>query len=256
MGLFENPLGDYSLINQVGCKEHRELAREAVRKSLVLLKNGKPGKPPVLPLPKNAYKILVAGTHAHNLENQCGGWTIEWQGVSGNNWTAGTTILNAIKATVDKSTKVTYRKTPGPNFFKKNNFDYAIVVVGEVPYAETRGDSQNLTIPDPGPKTIQNVCKAIKCVVVVISGRPVVIEPYLATMGALVAAWLPGSEGQGVADVLFGDYGFTGKLARTWFKIPDQLPMNYGDPNYDPLFPFGFGLETKPTTQHNIRHEL
>ena len=112
------------------------------------------------------------------------------------------------------------------------------------------------TIPDPGPKTIQNICKAIKCVVVVISGRPVVIEPYLATMDALVAAWLPGSEGQGVADVLFGDYGFTGKLARTWFKRPDQLPMNYGDPNYDPLFPFGFGLETKPTTQYNIRHEL
>ncbi|XP_022743112.1 uncharacterized protein LOC111294094 isoform X2 [Durio zibethinus] len=255
-GLFENPLVDYSLINKVGCMKHRTLAREAVRKSLVLLKNGKPGKPPVLPLPKNANKILVAGTHSHNLGYQCGGWTIEWQGVSGNNWTAGTTILNAIKATVDKSTQVTYRKNPGKNFFKKNNFDYAIVVVGEVPYAETRGDSQNLTIPDPGPNIIQNACKAIKCVVVLISGRPVVIEPYLDTMDALVAAWLPGSEGQGVSDVLFGDYGFTGKLARTWFKRPDQLPMNHGDPNYDPLFPFGFGLETKPTTQHNKRIEL
>ncbi|XVE60448.1 hypothetical protein DITRI_Ditri05aG0129300 [Diplodiscus trichospermus] len=256
MGLFENPLGDYSLVDQVGCKKHRELAREAVRKSLVLLKNGKPGKPPVLPLPKNANKILVAGTHAHNLGYQCGGWTVQWQGVSGNNWTAGTTILNAIKATVDKSTKVTYRKAPGQNFFMKNNFDYAIVMVGEVPYAETRGDSQNLTIPHPGPKTIQNVCKSIKCVVVLISGRPVVIEPYLSAMDALVAAWLPGSEGQGVADVLFGDYGFTGKLARTWFKRVDQLPMNYGDPNYDPSFPFGFGLETKPIKEQSTRHEL
>ena len=129
------------------------------------------------------------------------------------------------------------------------------MVVGEVPYAETKGDSQNLTIPHPGPKIIRNVCKAIKCVVVLISGRPIVIEPYLAKMDALVAAWLPGSEGQGVADVLFGDYGFTGKLARTWFKRLDQLPMNYGDPNYDPLFPFGFGLETKPARRHR-HHEL
>ncbi|XVF64730.1 hypothetical protein PTKIN_Ptkin09bG0190700 [Pterospermum kingtungense] len=249
MGLFENPLGDYSLVDQVGCKHHRELAREAVRKSLVLLKNGKPGNPPVLPLPKNANKILVAGTHAHNLGYQCGGWTIQWQGVSGNNWTAGTTILNAIKNTINKNTKVTYGKAPGETFFMKNNFDYAIVVVGEVPYTETRGDSQNLTIPHPGPSTIQNVCMAIKCVVIVISGRPVVIEPYLDTMDALVAAWLPGSEGQGVADVLFGDYEFTGKLARTWFERVDQLPMNQGDPNYDPLFPFGFGLETQRTTQ-------
>ena len=74
------------------------------------------------------------------------------------------------------------------------------------------------------------------------------IQPYLSSMDALVAAWLPGSEGQGVADVLFGDYGFTGKLSRTWFKSVDQLPMNVGDEHYDPLFPFGFGLTTKPTT--------
>lgn len=162
---------------------------------------------------------------------------------------AGTTILNAIKNSIDKTTQLTYRKTPGKNFFRQNNFDYGIVVVGEYPYAETRGDSLNLNIPQPGPSTIQNVCKAIKCVVVVISGRPVVIEPYLDSMDALVAAWLPGSEGQGVVDVLFGDYEFTGKLARTWFKRVDQLPMNQGDPNYDPLFPFGFGLQTEPTIQ-------
>lgn len=105
----------------------------------------------------------------------------------------------------------------------------------------------DLTISDPGPSTIKNVCGAVKCVVVVISGRPVVIEPYVSSIEALVAAWLPGTEGQGVADVLFGDYGFSGKLARTWFKSVDQLPMNVGDPHYDPLFPFGFGLTTKPS---------
>lgn len=89
----------------------------------------------------------------------------------------------------------------------------------------------------------------MKCVVVIISGRPLVIEPYLPSMDALVAAWLPGTEGQGVADVLFGDYGFTGKLSRTWFKSENQLPMNFGDVHYDPLFPLGFGLTTKATTR-------
>ncbi|KAI3791637.1 hypothetical protein L2E82_05496 [Cichorium intybus] len=134
-------------------------------------------------------KILVSGSHAANIGNQCGGWTIEWHGQS-----------------------------------------------------ETVGDSLNLIVPEPGPTMIMNVCGAVKCVVVLISGRPVVIEPYVSKMDALVAAWLPGTEGQGVADVLFGDYGFMGKLARTWFKTVDQLPMNVGDPHYDPLYPFGYGL--------------
>ncbi|KAJ0014933.1 hypothetical protein Pint_20093 [Pistacia integerrima] len=246
-GLFENPLADDSLVDQLGSQEHRELAREAVRKSLVLLKNGESADRPLLPLPKKASKILVAGTHADNLGYQCGGWTIEWQGLSGNNMTSGTTILTAIKNTIDQQTEVIFEENPDANFVKSNNFSYAIVVVGEHPNAETKGDSMNLTIPDPGPSTITNVCGAVKCVVVLISGRPVVLEPYVSSMDALVAAWLPGSEGQGVSDVLFGDYGFTGKLPRTWFKTVDQLPMNVGDEHYDPLFPFGFGLATKPT---------
>lgn len=247
MGLFENPLADNSLVDELGSQEHRELAREAVRKSLVLLKNGESAAKPLLPLPKKATKILVAGSHADNLGYQCGGWTIEWQGLGGNNLTSGTTILTAIKNTVDPSTEVVYKENPDADFVKSNNFSYAIVVVGEPPYAETFGDSLNLTISEPGPSTIKNVCGTVKCVTVIISGRPVVIQPYVSLMDALVAAWLPGSEGQGVADVLFGDYGFTGTLSRTWFKTVDQLPMNIGDKHYDPLFPFGFGLTTKPT---------
>ncbi|XP_030503953.2 uncharacterized protein LOC115719163 [Cannabis sativa] len=247
MGLFEYPLADQSLVHELGSQAHRELAREAVRKSLVLLKNGKYGEKPLLPLPKKSSKILIAGTHADNLGYQCGGWTIEWQGVSGNNVTSGTTILTAIKKTIDPTTKVVFKENPDTDFVKSNEFDYAIVVVGETPYAETFGDSLNLTIPQPGPSIITNVCGSIKCVVVVISGRPVVIQPYISSIDALVAAWLPGTEGQGVADVLFGDYGFTGKLSRTWFKTVDQLPMNIGDPHYDPLFSLGFGLATKPT---------
>ncbi|WVZ13812.1 hypothetical protein V8G54_011378 [Vigna mungo] len=245
-GLFENPLADYNLVHHLGKKKHRRLAREAVRKSLVLLKNGENPKQPVLPLPKRSSKVLVAGSHADNLGYQCGGWTIEWQGVTGNNVTTGTTILSAIKNTVDKDTEVVYKENPDLDYVKSNNFSYAIVVVGEKPYAETKGDSLNLTISAPGPETIKNVCGGVKCVTVIISGRPVVIEPYVEKIDALVAAWLPGTEGNGVTDVLFGDYGFRGKLPRTWFKNVDQLPMNVGDSHYDPLFPFGFGLKTKP----------
>uniref|UniRef100_A0ACD5W3A1 Uncharacterized protein n=1 Tax=Avena sativa TaxID=4498 RepID=A0ACD5W3A1_AVESA len=241
MGLFENPLADLSFADQLGKKEHRELAREAVRKSLVLLKNGNTPDQQFLPLPKKAKRILVAGSHASNLGYQCGGWSIEWMGGSGD-ITAGTTILDAIKSTVGESTPVVYSENPDDSFMKNNDFSFAIVVVGETPYAETLGDNTDLTILDPGPDTIRNVCLRVKCAVVIVSGRPVVIEPYLPLMEALVAAWLPGTEGQGVADVLFGDYGFTGKLSRTWFKSVDQLPMNVGDPHYDPLFPFGFGL--------------
>ncbi|KAJ9559112.1 hypothetical protein OSB04_013726 [Centaurea solstitialis] len=254
MGLFETPLADYSMAKYLGCQEHRDLAREAVRKTLVLLKNGKDSMQPLLPLPKKTSKILVAGSHANNIGYQCGGWTIEWQGLSGNvtdgmdiEITESTTILSAVKSTVDPSTKVVYNENPNNDFLKSNTFDYAIVVVGEPPYAETFGDSSNLTIPEPGLNTIKNVCSSVKCVVVLITGRPVVVQPFVDTIDALVAAWLPGTEGQGVTDVLFGDYGFTGKLARTWFKSVDQLPMNVGDPHYDPLYPFGFGLTTTPT---------
>lgn len=247
MGLFEEPLADLSFANQLGSKEHRELAREAVRKSLVLLKNGKnKGDKPLLPLPKETGKILVAGGHADNLGYQCGGWTITWQGLNGNDLTVGTTILTAVKNTVAPTTQVVYNANPDANFVKSGKFDYAIVVVGEPPYAEMFGDSTNLTISEPGPSTIANVCGSVKCVVVVVSGRPVVMQPYVSKIDALVAAWLPGTEGQGVADALFGDYGFTGKLARTWFKSVKQLPMNVGDKYYDPLYPFGYGLTTKP----------
>nr|XP_043607764.1 beta-glucosidase BoGH3B-like [Erigeron canadensis] len=250
MGLFEDPMADVTMAKYLGSQEHRDLAREAVRKSLVLLKNGKTPNDPLLPLPKKSTKILVSGTHANDIGNQCGGWTIEWHGLSGN-ITAGTTILSAIKNTVDPTTEVVFEENPTPEFIKSNNFSYAIVVTGELPYSETQGDSLNLTIPAPGPDTITNVCGSVKCVVVLISGRPLVIEPYVSRMDALVAAWLPGSEGQGVADVLYGDYGFTGKLARTWFKTVDQLPMNIGDLHYDPLYPFGYGLSTKPVKEVN-----
>ncbi|CAI0388396.1 unnamed protein product [Linum tenue] len=245
MGLFENPYADVEMGSQLGSEEHRELAREAVRKSLVLLKNDDTGRRgPSLPLPKYGAKILVAGTHANNLGYQCGGWTMQWQGQSGNNITQGTTILSAIASTVDPSTEVLYSVDPSAELIELGNFSHAIVVVGEVPYAEFDGDNGNLTIPEPGLTTISNVCdRVVSCVVVLVSGRPLVLEPHLLSkIHALVAAWLPGTEGQGVADLLFGDWPFTGRLPRTWFKRVVLLPINVGDRNYLPLFPFGFGL--------------
>nr|CAB3498205.1 unnamed protein product [Digitaria exilis] len=117
-----------------------------------------------------------------------------------------------------KITQVVYSEEPDSSVLSAGEYDYAVVAVGEAPYAEAAGDNLNLTIPVPGPSVIQSVCKVTKCVVIVVSGRPLVVEPYLGAMDALVAAWLPGTEGQGVADVLFGDYGFTGRLPLTWFR--------------------------------------
>ncbi|KAG9457643.1 hypothetical protein H6P81_002151 [Aristolochia fimbriata] len=244
-GVFDHPFADRSLFPFIGCEEHRELAREAVRKSLVLLKNGKRAEEPLLPLSKNAPKILVAGTHADNIGYQCGGWTITWAGLSGD-ITPGTSILQGIKNAVSKETHVVFEENPDESFWEENRDVFcAIVVVGEEPYVETKGDDKELRIPLGGAEIIQRVCnKASKCLVIIVSGRPLVIEPYIDAMDALVAAWLPGSEaGKGIADVIFGDHDFQGKLPRTWFRRVDQLPMNVGDSEYDPLFPFGFGLQ-------------
>lgn len=144
---------------------------------------------------------------------------------------------------VSVSTEVVYSRRARMSLIKDKGFKYAIVVVGEPPYAESYGDNTNLTIPLQGTHTITNTCRYVKCVVVIMSGRPLLIEPHLHIMDALVAAWLPGTEaGLGIADVLFGSYDFTGKLSRTWFRNINQLPMNIGDKHYDPLFSFGFGL--------------
>ncbi|GAB4824499.1 hypothetical protein Ancab_007375 [Ancistrocladus abbreviatus] len=242
-GLFELPFSDRTLLNTVGCKLHRELAREAVRKSLVLLKNGKDPNYPFLPLDRNAKKILVAGTHADNLGFQCGGWTSDWNGKSGR-ITIGTTILDAVKATAGDQTEVIYEQVPSHETLSKEDLSFAIVAVGESPYAETIGDNSELTIPFNGADIISSVADKIPTLVILISGRPLVLEPWLLKkMDALVAAWLPGSEGDGITDVLFGDYEFEGRLPVTWFRSVDQLPVHAAGNSYNPVFPFGFGLK-------------
>ncbi|XP_010426159.1 PREDICTED: uncharacterized protein LOC104711172 [Camelina sativa] len=241
-GLFEHPLTDRSLLSTVGCLEHREIARESVRKSLVLLKNGKESEKPFLPLDRNAKRILVTGTHADDLGYQCGGWTKAWFGLSGR-ITIGTTLLDAIKEVVGKNTEVIYEKTPSEETLASGQgFSYAIVAVGEPPYAETLGDNSELTVPLNGNDIITAVAEKIPTLVVLFSGRPLVLEPLvLEKTEALVAAWLPGTEGKGMTDVIFGDYDFEGKLPVSWFRSVDQLPLT-ADANSNPLFPLGFGL--------------
>ncbi len=238
MGLMDSNrsrLADRSLHGSFGSAEHRQVARQCVRESLVLLKNDNK----TLPVSRTASRIHVAGKSADDIGNQCGGWTIEWQGASGNVTTGGTTILAAIRAAVSPNTKVTFSQDGSG----AAGADIGIVVVGETPYAEMNGDTSDLHLAAEDVNAIMNVKKAgVPVAVVLISGRPMIITNLLSQMDAFVAAWLPGTEGQGVADVLFGEYKPTGKLSYSWPRSMEQIPINVGDAGYDPLFPFGYGL--------------
>jgi beta-glucosidase len=233
MGLFDASRTRPGL-EVIGAREHRELAREAVQKSLVLLEN----KGDVLPLSKTMKRLHLAGKSADDLGNQCGGWTIDWQGTSGP-VTVGTTIKQAVERTVTPATKVTFsRDGKGAE-----GADLVLVVVGERPYAEGNGDSKELSLDKEDLRVIDNAkASGAKVVLVLISGRPLLLGEVQNRVDAIVAAWLPGSEGQGVADVLFGDAAPTGKLGHSWPKSVAQLPLNFGDANYEPLYPYGFGL--------------
>ncbi len=211
-GLFDRPQVRPEGLSVIGSDQHRTLAREAVRKSQVLLKN----ENSLLPLSISLHKIIVAGSAADNLGRQAGGWTTEWQGIDGNNGIVGTTILKAIKNSVSKNTEVEYNKL-GDFSFADNLADVGIVVVGEKPYAEGWGDNAN---PSLGPEDLAAIAKtkakSKKIVVVIISGRPLDIASYSKNWDSIVASWLPGSEGEGVTDVLFGRYPFTGILPVKW----------------------------------------
>jgi beta-glucosidase len=254
LGLFEHPFTDRTHIDEIGSSQHRALARRAVAASQVLLRNEhrtlplRPGRP-----------VYVAGSDADSIGSQAGGWTLTWQGGT-TNVIPGTTILGGIRA-ANGSGPVTYSadaSTPVPAGAT------GIVVVGETPYAEGYGDvggpgwaydpadagvprpSQTMQLSTADRTAIDRVCAAAAdCVVIVVSGRPLIIDPaQLSRTDALVAAWLPGSEGEGVADPLFGQTPYTGTLPVTWPRTLAQEPINVGDATYDPLFPFGWGLRT------------
>ena len=253
LGLFEEPFASDDNLDEVGSAEHRALAREAVATSQVLLKNDRD----VLPLDPEG-DIYVAGRNADNIGNQAGGWTTQWQGVSGDDL-VGTTILEGIRE-VAPDANITFSADASAPM---DGADVGVVVVGETPYAEGFGDiggpewpwgdpelqeEKSLSLLPGDRAVVDQVCGAIEtCIVLIVSGRPQVITDQLGEMDALVASWLPGSEGAGIADVLFGRVGFSGRLPVTWPRSEDQVPINVGDRNYDPLYPYGWGLATQAT---------
>ena len=242
-GLFDKPSpanrplsADRSLI---GKAEHREVAAQAVRESLVLLKN----KDKTLPLSATK-RILVAGDGADNIGKQSGGWSITWQGTNNTNddFPGGSSIYDGIKAHVENGGGDVELSVDG-SFETKP--DVAIVVFGEEPYAEGHGDRETLIYQHGSKKDLALLEKlksqGIPVVSVFISGRPMWVNAELNASDAFVAAWLPGSEGAAVADVLFGKHDFKGKLSFSWPSEPQQI-VNKGDETYEPLLPYGFGL--------------
>jgi beta-glucosidase len=227
---------DPQLQKAFGSAEHRAVARQAVRESLVLLKN----ENHVLPLSSELKRIHVAGRGADDLGMQCGGWTISWQGKAGEVTEGGTTILAALRQRVGTNTKVTVSRDGSG----AAGASVGVVVIGEPPYAEGKGDRTDLTLSKEDTAAVANMKAAgIPVVVVVLSGRPVILGDVANQADAMVAAWLPGTEGNGVTDVLFGDAKPTGKLSFTWPRSMDQIPRGHAkEPTKDALFPLGFGL--------------
>ncbi|GGS96165.1 glycoside hydrolase family 3 protein [Streptomyces cinerochromogenes] len=235
LGLFEHPYADTRGAAAIGSPDHRKTARRAAAESQVLLKNAGG----VLPL-KKSEKVYVAGSNADDIGNQTGGWTLTWQGASGNT-VPGTTILQGLRKA---GGNVTYSKDASA---PTGGYDVGVVVVGETPYAEGVGDVGNghdLNLSAADRAAVDTVCAAMRCAVLIVSGRPQLIGDRLDEIDALVASWLPGTEGEGVADVLYGRRPFTGQLPVTWPRSASQLPINVGDPAYDPQFPYGWGLTT------------
>jgi beta-glucosidase len=236
LGLFEEPFADRRLAASVGSAEHREVARECVRKSLVLLKNTGPR----LPLPKKLRRLHVAGKAAADIGIQCGGWTLDWQGRAGLPLSGGTTILAAVRRSVAPGTEVTYSASAA----EARGADVALVVIGELPYAEMKGDRADLHLAAEDAALVREIKTAgVPVITVLISGRPLILEGAFEASDTFLAAWLPGTEGEGVADVLFGDYKPTGKLPCPWPASMDGLvsaPAAATRPT--PQFDYGFGL--------------
>jgi beta-glucosidase len=231
LGLFDRPFGDPDLQEAIGSEEHRHLARQAVRESLVLLRN----EGDTIPLSRDLELLYVAGPKADSTGSQSGGWTVTWQG-SNDRLQPGTTILEGIGALAGTGTAVHYHASG--EF--EGVADAGIVVVGEDPYAEGVGDTGDLRLSSTDVQLIERMREhSRRLVVILLSGRPLIITGQLPLADAWLAAWLPGTEGGGVADVLFGDCLCTGKLPYAWPRSMDQIPRREGE---DPLFPLGHGL--------------
>src|SRR5882762_1169219 len=241
MGVFDESAPDKRLNTYlpIGTPGHRAVARQAVRESLVLLKNDG-----VLPIKPNAI-VLITGDGADNIAMQTGGWTLSWQGADNgpNDFPGATSIYGGLRAQIDAAGGQALLSPDGTSAQKA---DVAIVVFGETPYAEFMGDQRDAALHHDNVESLELIRKlkaqGIPVVAVMLSGRALYVNPQINAADAFVEAWLPGSEGGGVADVLTGKYDFTAKLSFSWPKDPDQTPLNFGDATYDPQFAFGFGL--------------
>jgi beta-glucosidase len=249
MGLLDgsNRLVDRSLTAKVGSAEHRAVARRAVAASIVVLKNDAG----TLPLAKDVAGVALGGKTGDDVGNQCGGWTVTWQGKSGA-VTTGTTVRQALEAVV-----------PGRVFYALDGSatgggaaTVGVAVIGETPYSEGCGDiptpvggnsctsrPTTLALDAADVQVVQKMKQAgLRTVVVLVTGRPLIIDTILPFADAIVVAWLPGTEAAGIADVLFGDVKPTGKLPHSWPRSMAQIPINFGDADYDPLYPYAYGL--------------
>jgi beta-glucosidase len=206
----------------------------------------------ILPLAKDTPVIFVAGEGANDIGLQSGGWTLEWQGKTGND-NQGTTILSGIRALAGSNTRIEFNRDADFSEFNDADgnplvADIGIVVLAEKPYAEGVGDRADLSLSDGEVRLLENTKKQSRSIIVILlSGRPRLITEQLPMADAWVAAWWPGTEGAGIADVLFGDYPFTGKTAFSWPRTNEQLPINVNNTMDKtgcdaPLFPFGYGL--------------
>jgi beta-glucosidase len=241
MGVFDEPAPNKrpNTFKPIGTSGHRAVARQAVRESLVLLKNNG-----VLPIKPNA-TVLIAGDGADNVAMQAGGWTLSWQGADNgpNDFPGATSIYAGLKAQIDAAGGQALFSPDGTTAQKA---DVAIVVFGESPYAEFMGDQRDVALHHDNVESLELIKKikaqGIPVIAVLLSGRALYVNPQINASDAFVAAWLPGSEGEGVADVLTGRNDFTAKLSFSWPKNPDQTPLNVEDAAYDPQFAYGFGL--------------
>jgi beta-glucosidase len=233
LGLFEGPAPAGTPLEAVGCAAHRALAREAVRRSVVLLKN----EAGTLPIRRDTTALFVGGPAADDIGAQCGGWTIEWLGKRGA-ITPGTTILDGLREAAGPGLRVEYA---AEGQFA-GRAEVGVAVVAEEPYAEGMGDRASLALGEADTALIERMrASCERLVLVILSGRPLIVTDLLPRVDALVAAWLPGTEGAGVADLLLGEAAFTGRLPYTWPRTMDQVPLSALD-GAAPLFARDFGL--------------
>ena len=248
-GMFEEEIGDEvdtNCLNDFGCDAHREVARRAVRQSMVLLKNNSMGKETAIEKIATAKNISVSGLKAYDIGSQCGGWTISWQGQSGK-ITKGTTIIEGLAALRAEDVSLTH----SADGTLAEDTDAVIAVFGETPYAETDGDrtgstlnisANDITMLDGLRENISSLPDEVPVIGIIIAGRPINITEYENMFDAIIMAWLPGTEGAGIADILLGDYDFSGTLKYTWMKDMNDIDKKDSCDESLILYPYGTGL--------------